>query len=132
MRKLAGQSGLLLLALTLVSAPAARAAEPDAAEALDAMVAGKPALERGIPVQIDVVGYDLQANPKAAQQLKAVSAAGGGAYSTAGVKDIGRVMQGLVKGKPPAAAPAAAPAPAPAPAGRVQYGDRLIRHDAVK
>lgn len=108
-----------LLAGALVPAlcpPAVRAAD----YALDKMVAGKPALQRQAPIRIDVVGYDVGRNSGAKSQLQAVAQAGGGAFSSAGVKDISKIMTGVVTG---------GKKPAPPPKGRrLIYGETIIRH----
>ena len=88
---------------------------------LDKQVEGKPALERQLPVRIDVVGYDVEKIPKAKAQLQAVANAGGGSFSGAGIKEIGQVMSGVVSGAP------AAPPPAVS-GGRLEWGPGVIYH----
>ncbi len=88
--------------------------------ALDKLVAGKPALQRQMPIRIDVVGYDVKRNAGAKSQLQAVARAGGGQFSSAGVKDIGKIMTGVVTG---------GKKPTPPPKGsRLTYGETIIRH----
>jgi len=108
-----------LLAAALLLAlcpPAAQAAD----YALDKLVAGKPVLKRQVPIRIDVVGYDVKRNPGARSQLQAVAQAGGGSFSSAGVKDISKIMTGVVTG---------GKKPTPPPRGRrLIYGETIIRH----
>ena len=113
---------LAFLGTLLASLSTAAWAGDPAADALDALIAGKTPVERAIPIRVDVVGYDVKSNPKAQAQLKAVSQAGGGQYSTAGTKNIGQIMKGLVSGQ----------APSSPAQGRRSYGERIIRHGSVK
>lgn len=107
---------LLAGVLLLAAVPPARAGD----YALDKLVAGKPVLQRQLPISIDVVGYDVKRNPGARSQLQAVARAGGGAFSSAGVKDIGKIMTGVVTG---------GKKPTPPPKGRrLIYGETIIRH----
>ncbi len=109
-------AALLAGALLIVFCPPARAGD----YALDKLVKGKPALQRRIPIRIDVVGYDVKGNSRARSQLQAVAQAGGGAFSSAGVKDIGKIMTGVVTG---------GKKPTPPPRGsRLTYGETIIRH----
>ena len=55
-----------------------------------------------------MVGYEVSKNPRVAAQLKSVAEAGGGGFSTAGIKDIKKVMTGVVSGS---GASAAGPSP---------------------
>lgn len=110
---------ILLLAAAL---PAAAAGNPDV-DALDRAVAGKPVLERKVDLKIHVVGYDLKRHPRAKRQLEAVATAGGGGFSTAGIKDIKKVMRGVVSGSKPR----------PVKRGRrLEYGESIIRHGRLE
>lgn len=115
-------TGKLLFWLCAVAAMAGPA--PAADYDLDRQVEGKPALEREVPVRIDVVGYDVEKIPQAKAQLQAVANAGGGAYSGAGIREVGQVMSGVVSGTP------AAPPAAPQAGGgsRLQWGAGVIYH----
>jgi hypothetical protein len=113
---------ILALGLSWAAAPAL-AADPGV-EALDKLVAGKPALERSLPIRVDVVGYDVDKIPQVKSQLQAVARAGGGAFSTAGVQDIGQVMTSVVTGGPQPRRPK--------PGTRLEFGDTIIRHGRLE
>jgi|Deesub1362A_J573_1020465.scaffolds.fasta_scaffold12801_2 hypothetical protein len=113
---------ILAAGLALAAAPSL-AADP-AVEALDKLVAGKPALERSLPIRVDVVGYDVDKIPRVKSQLQAVARAGGGAFSTAGVQDIGRVMTSVVTGGPQPRRPK--------PGTRLEFGETIIRHGRLE
>jgi hypothetical protein len=115
----------LILAVVLICAPALTgwAMDPSVA-ALDQMVKGKPPVERQVEIRLDVVGYEVDRNPRAKAQLQAVAKAGGGVFSGAGIKDIKKVMSGVVAGGPKPKAP---------PTGsRLIYGDSVIRHGRLE
>ncbi|KIX14402.1 hypothetical protein [Dethiosulfatarculus sandiegensis] len=109
--------------LVLFPALTGWAMDPSVA-ALDQMVKGKPPVERQVDIRLDVVGYEVDRNPRAKAQLQAVAKAGGGIFSGAGIKDIKKVMSGVVAGGPKPKAP---------PSGsRLMYGDSVVRHGRLE
>lgn len=118
---------LLIAAVAVFLIPALPAAGADAdVMALDKFVAGKKPLERNVEMNVHVVGYDLQRNPKARAQLQAVAQAGGGQFSTAGIKNITAVMSGVVSG-------GKKPQPVKRGSGlRLEYGESVVRHGRLE